>query len=87
MTDRFADFQPSLSGPASTGFAVTPSNDTDLPEATRALYVGAGGDLAVTMLSGATVVLAGVSGGSLLPLRVVRVRATGTTAAAIVGLA
>lgn len=87
MTGRFADFQPSLSGPASTGFAVTPSNDTDLPEATRALYVGAGGDLAVTMLSGATVVLAGVSGGSLLPLRVVRVRATGTTAAAIVGLA
>ncbi len=87
MTDRFANFQPSLSGPASTGFAIVPSNDTELAEATRALYVGSGGDLAVTMLSGATVVLTGVAAGSLLPLRVVRVRATGTTAGAIVGLA
>lgn len=87
MTDRFADFQPSLSGPASTGFAIVPDNDVDLPEATRALYVGSGGDLAVTMLSGATVVFTSVAGGSLLPLRVVRVRATGTTAGAIVGLA
>lgn len=87
MTDRFANFQPSLSGPASTGFAIVPSNDTDLPEATRALYVGSGGDLAVTMLSGAAVVLTGVAAGSLLPLRVVRVRTTGTTAGAIVGLA
>lgn len=87
MTDRFANFQPSLSGPASTGFAIAPSNDTDLPEATRALYVGSGGDLAVTMLSGATVVLTGVAAGSLLPLRVVRVHATGTTAGTIVGLA
>lgn len=87
MTDRFANFQPSLSGPASTGFAIVPSNDTDLPEATRALYVGSGGDLAVTMLSGAAVVLTSVAAGSLLPLRVVRVRTTGTTAGAIVGLA
>ncbi len=87
MTDRFADFQPSLSGPASTGFSVVPNDAADLPEATRALYVGTGGDLAVTMLSGAELVLAGLPDGSLLPLRVVRVRATGTTAAAIVGLA
>ena len=87
MTDRFADFQPSLSGPASTGFSVAPNDAADLPEATRALYIGTGGNLAVTMLSGAELVLAGLPDGSLLPLRVVRVRATGTTAAAIVGLA
>lgn len=87
MTDRFADFQPSLSGPASTGFAIVPADDTDLPETTRALYVGGSGDLAVTMLSGASLVLTAVAGGSLLPLRVVRVWATGTTAGAIVGLA
>lgn len=87
MTDRFADFQPSLSGPASTGFAVVPDDAADLPEATRALYVGIGGDLAVTMLSGAELVLTGLADGSLLPLRVIRVRATGTSAGAIVGLA
>ncbi|MCA1969041.1 MAG: hypothetical protein LDL42_07905 [Rhizobium sp.] len=87
MTDRFAAFQPSLSGPASTGFTVVPDDATDLPEATRALYVGMGGNLAVTMLSGAEFVLSGLPDGSLLPLRVVRVRATGTTAGAIVGLA
>lgn len=69
MTDRFADFQPSLSGPASTGFTVVPNDATDLPEATRALYVGMGGNLAVTMLSGAEFVLSGLPDGSLLPLR------------------
>ena len=35
MTDRFADFQPSLSGPASTGFSVVPNDAADLPEAER----------------------------------------------------
>lgn len=87
MTDRFSHSQPSLSGPASTGFSVTPSDTTDLEEATRALYVGTGGDLLVVMLSGVTLLLNGVADGSLLPLRVTRVRATGTTASEIVALA
>ncbi|SMF39635.1 hypothetical protein QTA58_06645 [Neorhizobium sp. CSC1952] len=86
MPDRFAHMQASLSGPASSGFAITPSDGSDLPETTRALYVGTGGNLSVRMLSGETLALSNVSSGSLLPLRVTRVFATGTTAAAITGL-
>lgn len=86
MHDRFANTQASLSGPASSGFPVTPSDGSDLPETTRALYVGIGGNLTVRMLSGETLALSNVSPGSLLPLRVTRVFATGTTAAAIAGL-
>lgn len=40
MPDRFHYSAPSLSGPASHAFAVTPSDGADLAETTRALYVG-----------------------------------------------
>lgn len=86
MVDRFANTQPSLSGPASSGFSITPNDTTDLAETVRALYVGGGGNLSVTMLSGEVVTLVNVFAGSILPLRAVRVRATGTTATDIVGL-
>lgn len=86
MVDRFANTQASLSGPASSGFSITPNDATDLAETVRALYVGGGGNLSVTMLSGEVLTLANVFAGSILPLRAVRVRATGTTATDIVGL-
>lgn len=86
MPDRFANTQASLSGPASSGFSITPNDGTDLPEATRALFVGTGGSLSVRMLSGETLTLQNVPAGCLLPLRVTRVFATATTAAAIAGL-
>ncbi|MCJ7995180.1 hypothetical protein J5N58_12560 [Rhizobium cremeum] len=87
MTDQFSSLHPSLSGPAATGFGIIPDDDVDLQEATRGLYVGSGGDLAVVILSGASLVLTNVPGGAILPLRVTRVLETGTTAADIVGLA
>ena len=86
MPDRFANTQPSLSGPAASGFAVSPNDASDLPETTRALYVGIGGNMAVRMLSGETLTLSNLSAGSLLPLRVTRVMSSGTTASAIIGL-
>ncbi len=86
MPDRFAHSEASLSGPASSGFVIAPSDGVDLPETTRALYVGTGGNLSVRMLHGETLTLVNVTAGSLLPLRVVRVLATGTTAGALTGL-
>jgi hypothetical protein len=87
MTDRFASHNPSLSGPASAGFSVTPSDTLDLPEATRGLYVGTGGNLSVIMVSGDALSFASVPDGTVLPLRVSRVKSTGTTAGNIIGLA
>jgi len=86
MTDRFANTQSSLSSPASSGFAVTPSDAASLAETSRALYVGEGGNLSVRMLSGESLNFTNVSSGSLLPLRVTAVLTTGTTAGAIVAL-
>ena len=84
--DRYEDFTPSLVSPAEDGATVVPSDGADLPQVTRALYVGQGGTLAVQLASGAQVALSGVPGGALLPLRARRVRATGTTASGIVAL-
>jgi hypothetical protein len=86
MPDRFANTQSSLTSPASSGFAVTPSDTDGLAESSRALYVGSGGNLAVRMLSGEVLNLSNVPAGALLPLRVTAVLATGTTAGSIAAL-
>ena len=87
MQDRYATFSTGLESPATDGFTIAPSDSEDLPQVTRALYVGAAGAISLTLASGAAVTLAGIPGGTLLPLRATRVHATGTTADAIVGLA
>ena len=87
MSDPFATTSPGLSGPASHAFAVTPDDGSDLAVVTRGLYVGTGGDVSLVLKGDtAPVSFVGVPDGSVLPLRTVRVRATGTTAADIVGL-
>ncbi|KQR78100.1 spike base protein, RCAP_Rcc01079 family [Rhizobium sp. Leaf341] len=86
MTDRFAHTADSLSSPATHAFDITPADDADLPETTRAIFVGIGGAVALRMQSGAVVTLAGISQGTLLPVRADRILATGTTASALVGL-
>jgi hypothetical protein len=76
----------SITGPAEHGFTITPDDDADLVQPARALYVGSTGAVAVTLPSGAHIVLHGFVGGTVLPIRVMRLHATGTTAGDIVGL-
>lgn len=73
--------------PAWSAVAVTPA-DADLSRvATRALYVGGAGNVAVVMSDGgAAVTFVGVQAGTILPLRVDRVNSTNTTATSIVAL-
>lgn len=68
-------------------FAVAPNDNADLTFITSALYVGFTGNISM-ILSGDTnaVTFFNVPGGSILPLRVKRVRSTSTTASGIVGL-
>lgn len=87
MADRFSETAPSLTGPATHAFPITPSDSASFGDVTRALYCGIAGDIAVVMQSGAVVTLANVAAGTLLPLRATRIAATGTTAGAIIGLA
>lgn len=53
---------------------------------TSALYIGTAGTLAVVMRNGATVSFGAVAAGTLLPIAVSRVKATGTSASNIVAL-
>lgn len=55
-------------------------------QAGRALYVGGAGDIAVVMKNGDEVTFSGVAAGTLLPIRVTKVKATGTTATLILRL-
>lgn len=84
MTDKFRNRETSLESPARRAEAVTPNDAADLPNFTRALYVGVAGDVRVTTVGGDTVTLVGASG--VLPVCVARVYAAGTTAASIVAL-
>lgn len=72
--------------PAEYAVAVTPSNTTDLTNVTRALYIGGAGDVTVDMPDGSTVLFANALAGTILPIRVKRVRSTGTAATGIVAL-
>lgn len=89
------------SAPADEAIAVTPSdsvaivsgwvvyskdasNDTN---ATRGLYIGTTGDVSVQMYrTGTAVVFKTVPAGVILPISVIRVNSTGTTASNIVAL-
>ena len=85
MPDIYDDRSSGLESPGYNAAPITPDDGADLPIASRAVYVGTSGDLAVTMVGGATVTFKGVPVG-VLPLRVARVRATGTTAADLVAV-
>lgn len=80
--DDFATIQPSFQSPLTAGASVTPSDSTDLTDVTRAVYVGVAGDLTV-VINGGNLTISGVTAGSLLPIRVSRILATGTTATKI----
>ena len=80
------------SDPAGYVFAVTPSDSADLATATRALWVGTGGNVAIHSFDPTTqkvtsVTLTAVPNGTLLPIVTRRVLSTGTTATGIVALA
>lgn len=61
-------------------------SSADHPNQGCVLYVGGAGDLAVVTSSGSEVTLVGVLAGSFIPVQVLRVEATNTTATNIVAL-
>lgn len=71
---------------------VTPSDTVNIPSLTGGtnngcvLYVGVEGNVRVLTIGGDTVTFTGVQGGTFVPVQVLRVFATGTTATSIVAL-
>lgn len=68
------------------GFTVTPSDSAGLTRTVRSLYVGTGGNMAVTTVEGNNVTFVGVQSGTVIPIQAQKVLSTGTTASNIVGL-
>jgi len=88
MPDPFANVTDTLSTPARSSFAVTPSDSTDFLNTgivPKRLYVTTGGTLAVQMLGDAGSISLGTVAAGFLDLRVRKVLSTGTTATGIFG--
>lgn len=59
-----------ITGPVSSGAAITPDDANDLQYETRGIYVGAQGDLKVTLAQdGSTVTFTALAAGVSTPLR------------------
>lgn len=84
-TDLYKGVAPHLmAGPMIAGAVATPSQN-DLPNVSRAIYVGGAGNLELIMANGSTLLLTAVPAGSFLPIRAQRITAN-TTATNIVAL-
>lgn len=75
-----------LSAPFAKFIAVTKSDTINFFEMTRSLYIGGAGDVTVLGMDGNPVTFSAVPAGTILPIRVLRVYATGSTATNIVAM-
>lgn len=83
--DKYASWSETVSSPATDAIPVTPSDSADLAVMTKAIWLpvsATGGVVRVVTRVGATRDLP-LYPGDLLPIRVTRVLATGTTASGI----
>lgn len=87
MTDVFAGAVDSATAPATDARAVVPSDSEALGSVPKALYVGGAGDIVMRGVhGGADATWKAVPAGTILPFRASHVRATGTSATAILAL-
>ena len=86
MADPFKNITRSYEMPSNQFFDIVPSDVTDLAIVPRAIYIGSSGALSVIDEFGTTVTFTNLFQGTFLPIRVSRVLATGTGAAALIGM-
>jgi hypothetical protein len=80
-TDTFINTQGGLQSPCRSSFVITPSDTSELPFVTRAIYVGSAGNITARLAGDtASVAFNGLASGSILPIRTRQIFATGTTA-------
>lgn len=87
MIDFFKNYGDSAADPARRAFAVTPNDAAELTLLPKALLVGGAGTVVLRPVDSTADVTVAVVAGQIVPIRAQFVRATGTTATAIVALA
>ena len=85
-TDHHQNQAEGLTAPYNDAAAVTPSDSVDLDNVTRGIYVGSQGNLTVVMAGSGNTITFALDKHDLLPIRVTRIKATGTTVSNIVAL-
>jgi hypothetical protein len=88
MADRFDTQLDTPSQPARLAFAITPHASNEIDPLPKALFIGTGGDLIGRAIGSAQdVTFKNLQSGQILDVRLQYVRASGTTAANLLGLA
>jgi len=77
---------PTLISPGRRMFAITPSNSAELPFPTKAIYVGTAGTVVCVNAAGDEVSWL-MQPGSYIDAEIIQVKATGTTATDMIGIA
>lgn len=85
--DRFRHRADAPSGPARDAFMVAPDDTAPLEPLPKALLIGGAGTITLRAVDSAADIALAVAAGQIVPIRAAYVRATGTTATQIVGLA
>jgi hypothetical protein len=86
--DSFTTSADSVLASARAPFAIQPHDSDELPVLPKAIYVGTGGTVVLRGVDGASdVTFRNVPSGGVIDVRARCVRATGTTASDLVGLA
>ena len=86
MNDRFQTGGDSVTAPARRAFAIVPHDDEPLPFVTKGICIGSAGDIVLRAIDSQSDVTVSAVAGQLVPIRITHIRATGTTAARLVGL-
>lgn len=87
LHDPYEHTAASVTAPAETCFAIAPDDAAELPVATKAIFIGTGGDVTLRLVADEEdVAFRNLASGSILDVRVRAIRASGTTASDIVGL-
>lgn len=83
MTDKFEQYADTLESPFTNGVDVTPDDNNDLPQISRAIYLDEAGAVKVTLEGGYETTYEALTVGVHHPIRVKRVHATGTVSTKI----
>ena len=75
-----------LTDPFERGFAITPSDSTNLAIFTTGLYVGTQGDVKVDLVGGDTLTFVAMASGVIHKLQIKKVYSTDTNASDLIGV-
>jgi hypothetical protein len=88
--DRYAAQDATKTGsllvPPSHAEVLSQHDTNEIGYVTSYVWVGGAGAITVVTFGGETVLISGIAAGTLLPLRIKQLKATGTTATLVVGL-